>query len=243
MTGALRIGCSGYNYDGWRGRFYPEGVPKKKWFEHYAGEFDTVEINKTFYNLPDTSTFDGWHDQAPGGFRYALKLNRYGTHMKKLKDAGEWVPNFTERAERLKTFLGPTLAQLPPNWSFDADRLRRFLDAWPRRLDLAVEMRDRSWLTAEAYDLLADHGVALVWHDLLADHPEVTTADFAYLRFHGPDPDHPYGGAYSEEAIVSAADRIKTHLGGGRDVWVYFNNDQEAQAPEDARRLREAVQG
>ena len=123
MTGEWRVGCSGYEYEGWRGELYPKGLPKSRWLETYASVFDTVEINGTFYRLPEATTFDAWRERVPDGFVFALKLSQYGTHRKHLKDPESWLPVFRERAERLGPKLGPVLAQLPPHWGADAPRL------------------------------------------------------------------------------------------------------------------------
>ncbi len=238
-TPELRIGTSGYQYDHWKGGFYPEDLPRERWFERYAEAFDTVEINNTFYHLPGASTFDAWHDAAPPGFRYALKYSRYGTHMKKLKDPEGPLDAFLERAERLKSFLGPILVQLPPHWGADPGRLAAFLDAAPRRRRWAVEFRDPSWLHRPVYDVLADHDAALVWHDLIEDHPRRVTAGWVYERFHGED----YGGGYTPQFLTAEAARLRAHRDAGRDVYVYFNNDLGGHAVHDALALRRYLGG
>jgi len=233
----FRIGTSGYQYKHWRGRFYPEELPQKKWFEYYAEHFDTVEINNTFYNLPQASTFQQWHDRAPAGFRYALKFSRFGTHLKKLKNPQQSIDMFMERAVCLKSFLGPILVQLPPHWGADAARLDAFLDAAPSEQRWAVEFRDPSWLCDAVYDALRKHNAALCIHDLLPNHPHVFTADWTYLRFHGND----YSHCYSRQALTAAAQRIKKYLEDGRDVYAYFNNDANAHAIANAADLRRYV--
>lgn len=235
--GTLRIGTSGYQYDHWKGVFYPEDLPKTRWLAHYMGHFDTVEVNNTFYNLPAEKTFDAWHDAAPPGFRYALKFSRYGSHMKKLKDPQDSIGHFLARADRLKAYAGPILVQLPPRWHADPGRLRAFLEAAPRRYRWAVEMREPSWLSDEIYGVLEDHDAALCIHDMLADHPRRLTADWTYVRFHG---DH-YQGSYSEAELEDWAGRIRGWLGDGIDVHAYFNNDEEGHAVRNALDLRERV--
>lgn len=239
---ALRVGTSGYQYDHWKGVFYPEDLPKDAWFEEYARHFDTVEINNTFYHLPATATFDAWHQRAPRGFRYALKFSRYGTHMKKLKDPEASLSMFLERAERLKAFLGPILVQLPPRWTCNPERLDGFLAAAPKRHRWAVELRDPSWLCDEVYGVLREHHAALCLHDMLPEHPEVFTTDWTYLRFHGPQHTRKYQGAYSTQAIHSIAGRVRGYLDEGRGVYVYFNNDEGGHAVENALQLREHAQ-
>jgi uncharacterized protein YecE (DUF72 family) len=233
----LRIGTSGYQYDHWRGGLYPKGLPKRAWFEHYTDHFNSIEINNTFYRLPEPATFDHWRELAPPGFRFALKYSRYATHMKHLADPEEALERFLERAQRLRGWLGPILVQLPPSWHVDPERLDAFLRLAPRRHRWAVELRDASWLHDEVYEVLRKRGAALVIHDLLEDHPRELTADFTYLRFHGRD----YGGSYSHQALVAQARRIRRWLRRGHDVYVYFNNDRDGHAPRNALDLRRYV--
>ncbi|MBD3222331.1 DUF72 domain-containing protein [bacterium] len=237
MSGRLHIGTSGYQYDHWRGVLYPEDLPRDAWFARYAEEFDTVEINNTFYRLPSADTFHRWRDLAPDGFVAALKFSRYGTHLKKLKDPVEPLARFTGRARLLGRHLGPILVQLPPHWHADPPRLADFLDAADRDLRWAVEFRDRDWLRREVYDVLREAGAALVIHDLVDDHPVHVTADFVYLRWHGVD----HGSSYSPQALSGQARRIRGFLERGIDVFAYFNNDLAGHAMHDARDLRRFV--
>jgi uncharacterized protein YecE (DUF72 family) len=230
----LRIGTSGYQYDHWSGVFYPSDLPKNEWFPFFARHFDTVEINNTFYHLPQASTFDSWRDRAPPGFCYVLKFSRYGTHLKHLKDPADSIGRFLDRAERLGPFLGPILVQLRPNWRVNVDRLADFLDAAPGRRRWALEFRDPSWLCPAVYNLLREHNAALCVHDLIRDHPRVVTADWVYLRFHGAGD----GGDYSHQALAGAARRIRRHLDEGREVFAYFNNDAKGYALANAADLR-----
>ncbi len=233
MSRRLFIGTSGYQYDHWRGVLYPEGLPQEEWFRQYAGTFGAVEINNTFYNLPEPGTFDRWRDQAPPGFRFAVKFSRYGTHMKKLEDPEEPLQRFLERARRLKTRLGPVLVQLPPHWGADAGRLDAFLAAAPGDVDWAVEFRDPDWLRRAVYQVLRDHGAALVIHDRLADHPVHVTADLVYLRYHGQE----YRTGYSPQYLSGQARRIRRFLDQGLRVHAYFNNDLGGHAVANARDL------
>jgi uncharacterized protein YecE (DUF72 family) len=238
--GELRVGTSGYQYPHWRGDFYPRKLATREWFGHYADRFDTVEINNTFYGLPEADTFDRWREQAPAGFRYALKFSRYATHLKRLRDPAGPLELFLERAERLKSHLGPLLVQLPPHWGAAPERLDAFLREAPRRHRFAVEVRDPSWLCREVYDVLRKRRAALVIHDGLEDrdHPVLRTADWVYLRFHGVR----YGGSYSPQALGGQARRIRRWLAAGHDVYAYFNNDLGGHAPRDAADLRRFVQ-
>ena len=242
MTGRrarLRVGTSGWQYDDWRGRFYPEDVPRRAWLRWYAGRFDTVEVNNTFYRLPAARTFDAWQAEVPAGFTFALKFSRYGSHMKRLRAPRGTLGRFLRRAERLRARLGPILVQLPPRWRADPGRLAAFLDAAPRGYRWAVELRDPSWLSDAVYRVLADHDAALCIHDLLAGHPRVVTTGWVYLRFHGRH----YAGRYAPATLRAWARWIRARLAGGLDVYAYFNNDVGGAAVLDAADLRRYVGG
>ena len=237
-----RVGCSGWVYRDWRGLVYPADLPQRLWFSHYAERFDTVEINNSFYRLPTAEAVDGWREQAPPGFCYSLKVGQFGSHRKKLKDAARWLPRHLERVERLGPALGPNLLQLPPRWRRDVGRLEEFLEAAPSDLRWAVELRDPSWLHDEVFDVLSRHGAALCVHDLLPHHPWERTADWTYVRFHGPDALHaPYHGRYGGRRLWRAADRLAKWVDQGCDVYAYFNNDVGAAAVQDAAWLRDRL--
>ncbi|NLO05104.1 MAG: DUF72 domain-containing protein [candidate division WS1 bacterium] len=231
-------GTSGYQYDHWSGVFYPEDLPSSEWFEYYAERFSTVEINNTFYGLPDTEVFADWRRRAPEGFTYILKYSRYGSHLKKLKDPEGHVATFIERSRPLHDLMGPILVQLPPNWSADPDRLRAFLDVAPPEFRWALEVRDPAWLQEPIYDILRDHNSALVIHDMIEDHPEVLTADWVYLRYHGGP-----RGRYTYQRMAAEAAKVREHLAAGRDVYAFFNNDAHGWALENARQLIRYVTG
>ncbi len=232
--GVLRVGTSGYQYDHWAGAFYPPGLPQKDWLEHYAQHFDTVEINNTFYHLPDRSTFESWGQRVPSDFLYAVKFSRYGSHIKRLKAAEQTVDAFVQAACGLGKALGPILVQLPPRWKPNHERLRAFVEpirATPYRW--AFEFRDPRWLTEPVFAMLRESGAALVIHDLIPDHPRVQTADWTYRRFHGDS----YAGSYSPETLKREGEEIRGWLAEGRDVYAYFNNDAEGHAPRNALEL------
>src|SRR5919199_5294080 len=213
MAGVARVGTSGWFYKHWRGSVYPDQLRQREWFAHYATLFDTVEINNSFYRLPTEAAAEGWAAQAPAGFVYALKLGAFGSHRMKLKDAASWLPNHLDRVERLGKAAGPTLVQLPPRWKRNAERLDEFLSVAPTSRRWAVELREPSWLHDDVYKVLAQHGAALCIHDLLTDHPWELTADWTYVRFHGPKAtDHAYQGRYGEDRLSSIADRLTTWL-------------------------------
>lgn len=235
--GRFRVGTSGYHYEHWRGVLYPEDAPADEWFAHYARAFDTVELNATFYRLPDAGTVDTWRESAPEGFLYAVKFSRYGTHMKHLKDPADVIRNFLEVVRRLEDRLGPVLVQLPPRWGADPGRLAAFLDAAPDDLRWAVEVRDPDWLRREVYAVLREAGAALCIHDMIEDHPRELTADWTYLRYHGDA----YAGGYSHQKLTAEAERVAGRLAEGLDVYAYFNNDVGGHAVSDAADLRRYV--
>jgi uncharacterized protein YecE (DUF72 family) len=237
--GKLRVGTSGFHYNHWKKLFYPETLAKSKWFPFYAEHFDTVEINNTFYHLPSAHAFDSWKNQAPPGFLYALKFNRYGSHWMRLKNAQQTIGNFLTVANRLEKFLGPILVQLPPHWNVNAQRLDEFLTVAPRSLRWAVEFRNPSWLCDEVYAVLERHGAALCIHDIIPEHPRVLTADWTYLRYHGER----YSGSYSPEQLTAEAKWMKAQLKGGTDVFAYFNNDAQGYAVTNAADLRGYISG
>jgi uncharacterized protein YecE (DUF72 family) len=240
MTGAVHIGCSGWQYRHWRGLFYPEKLPQRRWFEHYAATFRTVELNTSFYHLPKPETFDKWRDQAPRGFRYAVKASRFITHMKKLKECDEPLDTFLTRARRLGETLGPILYQLPPRWTFDRERLLAFLALLPRDLVHVFEFREPSWMEEEVLGLLDAHGIAYCAHDMTGmKAPRRATGPAAYVRFHGGA--GKYWGRYEDDVLLGWSDWAASEARSGRDVWAYFNNDIGGAAIEDALTLRSMV--
>lgn len=239
-AGKIRIGCSGWNYRHWRGPFYAEKLPVRRWFEHYASVFDTVELNTSFYRLPEAATFAKWRDQAPEGFRYAVKAPRFITHMKKLKDCAEPVGLFVDRARNLGETLGPLLYQLPPSLAFDRPRAEAFLGLLPADLNHVMEFRTPSWISEEVLALLDAHGIGFCVHDMAGSTtPDWASGPIAYLRFHGGE--GKYWGRYPDEKLLGAADWMAGQARTGREVWAYFNNDIHAHAIDDALTLRAMV--
>jgi uncharacterized protein YecE (DUF72 family) len=240
--GRVRVGCSGWVYKDWRGTVYPREVPQRAWFGEYARRFDTVELNATFYRLPTASAVEHWAEQAPPGFCYAVKLGAFGSHRMKLRDARRWLPNHLDRVCRLGPSLGPTLVQLPPRWKRDVGRLDEFLSVAPSSLHWAVELRDPSWLHDDVFAVLERHRAALCLHDLLEHHPWITTTDWTYVRFHGPDArTRKYVGRYGGRRLWRPAERLAEWAADGVDAWVYFNNDFGGAAPLDAEWFRSRV--
>jgi len=234
----IRIGTSGWHYAHWEGLFYPDKLPKSKWFEHYAKDFDTVEINNTFYQLPKQQTFKNWHKQAPKNFLYTVKANRYITHIKRLKDPQEPLERFLERAQLLKENLGPILYQLPPNFHKDLDRLKAFVKLLPKKRRAVFEFRHESWFAEDTYKLLREFNVGFCIHDLAGvPTPRVITGSIIYVRFHGPT--GKYQGNYSKSALQSWAKWLKEHIKEAHNVYYYFNNDNNAYAVNNAKTLKE----
>ena len=229
-----RIGCSGWNYADWRGTFYPQRAPQRRWLELYAERFDTVEVNTTFYRLPKRDAVAAWVDQTPEGFAFSVKASRYLTHIKRLTDLTDGVARFYERIEPLieAQRLGPVLWQLPGNFHRDDQRLHDWLQALPGGLH-TIEFRHPSWFAAPVMRALRAHGVALT----IGDHPErpfqthQATADWRFVRLH-------YGargraGNYSESELREWGHRI-AQWRRRYAVWAYFNNDWRGFAPANA---------
>ena len=239
-TADVHVGCSGWVYKHWRGLFYPEGLPQKRWFERYAEDFDTVEINASFYRLPLSSTFDAWREKAPPAFRYAVKVNRFITHLKKLAGVEDAVAEFAVLARRLGPTLGPLLYQLPPGFKRDLGRLESFLELVPKDISNVFEFRNKDWYVPETYALLDEYGAAFCVHDMPGSKTErIATGPIAYIRFHGGE--GKYWGRYSDEGLLSWTDWIIEQRRAGRSIWCYFNNDIHGHAIEDARTLKSMI--
>ncbi|MEW6379680.1 MAG: DUF72 domain-containing protein [bacterium] len=231
----IRIGCSGWSYPHWRGRFYPEGMKQDEWFAFYSSSFDTVEINNTFYQLPQEDVFRRWEKQASGEFVYAVKVNRYLTHVKKLHNARDPLEKFIARVRLLGGKQGPLLYQLPPRWTKNYRRLESFLDLLPGDMIHVFEFRDQSWMSDDIFHLLDQHGCSFCIHDMPGlSCPRTVVGPVCYLRFHGTQ--GKYQGGYSEPALKEWAAWIEEQAG---DVYAYFNNDALAHAVYDARQLKD----
>jgi len=242
MSVRCHVGTSGWVYPHWKGVFYPEDLPQSRWFEYYARHFETVEINNTFYRLPRESTFDRWRDQAPERFTYAVKASRYITHLKHLRECAEPVERFLGRARRLGDRLGPVLYQLPPHWGADPGRLAEFAALLPQDLIQVFEFRNGRWFIEPVREILERHSLSFCIFSLPgAECPLWVTGQVVYIRFHGAD--RVYGGRYSHEQLKVWAQRIQDFLIQGHDVYVYFNNDAFGYALENARELKEMVEG
>ena len=242
MAGVVRIGTSGWHYKHWLGVFYPAKLAAREMFRFYALHFDTVELNNTFYRLPKPETFETWRENSPDDFLYAVKGSRFITHMKKLKDPESSTQNFFDGAERLSEKLGPILFQLPPRWRVDTERLSNFLAALPKEHRYVIEIRDESWLVKDVYDVLREFKVAFCIHDLAQMRtPLEITADFTYIRFHGPGAAK-YRGSYSDSALREWANRIGAWRASNVDSYVYFNNDIGGHAITNAQTIRQLLE-
>lgn len=236
-TGGIHVGCSGWVYRHWKGGFYPVDLPQKRWFERYAQAFDTVEINASFYRLPLASTFTGWREKAPPGFRYAVKANRFLTHLKKLVGCEEQLDEFIALARGLGETLGPILYQLPPNLKKDQERLASFIARLPEDIEHVVEFRHASWYDEEILALLDAHGIGFVTHDLAGlAAPRWASGRTAYVRFHGTE--GKYWGRYSDAQMAEWAKWLIAQRAAGRSAWAYFNNDIHEHAIADAVALK-----
>lgn len=239
--GSVRIGTSGWSYDHWIGRFYPEKLKSSALLPWYAKHFDAVEINGSFYRLPARETFAAWRDATPRDFRFAVKASRFVTHMKKLKDPERIMERSVAAFAGLGDKLGPILFQLPPGWRANIERLEHFLAARPRRLTYAFEFRHDSWFDDRVYAALERHGAAFCIHQLAGRlSPLVVTSDLVYIRLHGPQ-QTAYTGSYRSDTLRKWAARIEEWRGSGHDVWVFFDNDQNAYAAKNALKIKEII--
>jgi uncharacterized protein YecE (DUF72 family) len=234
------VGCSGWHYKHWKGVYYPAGTQQAEFLPYYLQDFNTVEINNSFYRLPTPETFANWYQAVPEDFLFAVKASRFITHMKKLKDPQESLTRFLNNVSVLKEKLGPVLFQLPPRWQCDTQRLAAFLQALPPYFRYTFEFRDHSWYNTRVYQLLQHFHAAFCIYNLEYHlSPLEVTTDFVYVRLHGPL--NKYDGSYSEEALQEWAYRCKAWQEAGCEVYVFFDNDMHGFAPFNARRLQELV--
>jgi uncharacterized protein YecE (DUF72 family) len=282
-SGELRVGISGWRYPGWRGKFYPKGLPQRRELDYTSRILNSVEINGSFYSLQRPSSYQRWHSGTPDDFVFGVKGGRFITHMKKLRDVETPLANFfASGLLALREKLGPILWQLPPNLSWNKKRLEEFLELLPRdthgaaklakkhddnlktrawmkidasrQLRYALEVRHKSFMTPEFFDLLRKHNIAFVFADTARTFPyaEDLTADFVYIRLHGAK--RLYVTGYNDKALDWWTNRIEHWRKGGQprdakivsrpkarakqlDVFVYFDNDAKVHAPFDAQRL------
>jgi uncharacterized protein YecE (DUF72 family) len=233
------VGTSGWQYRDWRGAFYPRDLRQADWLAHYASRFATVEVNASFYRLPDRERFAAWRAATPDDFVLCPKVSRYLSHMKKLKDPVEPVARFVEAAGGLGDAFGPALLQLPPNFPANLERLAAALDEFPPGMRVAVELRHDSWFTDETRALLTERSVALCWADRGSRwvSPAWRTADWGYVRFHEGAGVWP---CYGRTALGSRADTLAETYGPTPEVFAFFNNDPRGCAIRDARWFAQA---
>jgi uncharacterized protein YecE (DUF72 family) len=234
---SLYVGTSGWQYADWRGGLYPAKLPQRRWLEHYAATFNTVEVNATFYRLPSVDAVQRWADTLPAGFVMTVKASRYLTHIKRLRDPAEPVSRLLGRIAPLRErgLLGPILLQLPPNFAAVPGDLAATLAEFPPDLRLAVEPRDRSWFTPTVRRILEDHAAALVWADREAKAvtPLWQTCDWLYLRFHHGR----RAWSYDDSDLRRWVRRFRD----AADGYVYFNNDPGGAAVRDGLRFNELL--
>jgi uncharacterized protein YecE (DUF72 family) len=235
------IGTSGWHYDHWQHLFYPDKLVKAKWLEFYARYFGTVELNSSFYRLPSERAFAAWRDSSPEGFTFAVKVSRFITHIKRLKDCQAPVDTFVSRAKILGEKLGPLLYQLPPGMHRNDDRLEAFLHILPPAMKHVLEFRHESWLDDRVFEIMRWYNAGLCVFDMPDfSCPLVATADFAYVRFHGST--GLYSSCYSDEELAGWARRIAGLSPEVKAVFAYFNNDAEAFAVRNALTLRKYLE-
>ena len=229
------IGTSGWHYDHWRDEFYPKGMAKSRWLEFYSGHFSTVELNNSFYRLPSEKAFINWRDSSPPEFVFSVKVSRFITHIKRLRNTEEPVANFMARARFLEGKLGPLLYQLPQNMKRDDQLLEDFVKMLYKNACHVFEFRHASWFDDKVFNLLRRYNIGFCIYDMPGfSTPVMATSDLAYIRFHGSR--QLYGGCYSEKELEGWAKKI-TELGAGV-VYAYFNNDAEGFAIRNALTLR-----
>jgi len=230
------IGTSGWHYEDWRGLFYPEELAKSQWLKFYADHFATVELNNSFYRLPSEKAFISWRESTPMNFVFAVKVSRFITHIKRLRNVEAPLENFLARANLLQQKLGPLLYQLPPNMKRNNEILETFLSLLPKQYRHVFEFRHESWIDDGVFDLLRRHNAGLCVFDMPGfTCPLVATADFAYVRFHGSI--GLYSSCYSDEELFDWAKEI-SNLGRNLEtIYIYFNNDVEAYAVKNAQTL------
>lgn len=237
----VHIGTSGWHYNHWIGPFYPAEMRPPKMLRWYAERFDTVEINNSFYRLPAETAFETWCRETSPDFCFAVKASRYITHNRKLNDPESANEKFISLVERLGSRLGPILFQLPPSWKVNAERLDQFLSALPRTHRYVVEFRNPTWNVTPVYEVLRRHNAAFCIHELGGfQSPIEVTADFTYVRLHGPG--SKYQGDYSDDILRIWAKRVEDWLRKLKHVFVYFDNDQAGFAPKNALQLKQMIE-
>jgi len=234
----VHAGTSGWHYKHWVGPFYPIGTRPAEMLSFYAERFDVVELNNTFYRLPSEEALHAWRESTPAKFRFAAKGSRFLTHMKKLTDTSRVIDRFFEKVEVLGRKLGPIVFQLPPHWTVNVERLRGFLEALPSGHRYGFEFRNPTWNDQAVFDVLKRFKAAYCIYELAGVRaPLEITADFTYIRLHGPD--GPYQGSYDDRTLRARAKRLREW--NLRASHVFFDNDQAGYAALNALRFKEMI--
>ncbi|MBC8387054.1 MAG: DUF72 domain-containing protein [Actinobacteria bacterium] len=234
------IGTSGWSYNNWIGKFYPKDLKKIEWLKYYAKYFNTVEINYSFYHLPKKETLKKWLHITPANFLFILKASRYITHIKRLVDCNESLIRFLDVSSELGEKLGPILFQMPPNMKKDKERLKKFLEILPKNCSYAFEFRDESWFCNDIYRLLNKFRCAIV----ISSSPKFPihykiTGNFCYMRMHGNR--ELYSSSYTEDELRKVAKFISKNQKNNIQTYIYFNNDIEGYAVDNAKLLLELI--
>jgi uncharacterized protein YecE (DUF72 family) len=232
----IRVGTSGWTYKHWKGTFYPQDLPQRRWLEYYTDHFATVELNSSFYHIPQASTARGWAERTPPDFRFAVKLSRLITHVKKLEQCQETLEWFFRELEPLREKVAAYLFQLPPSFLPQPESLQNFISLLPRHNRYVFELRNPDGYAGTIPQLLERYGIAFCIHDLQGrETPHLVTSSLVYVRFHGAG--GRYSGSYSESELAKWASRIRRWADQGREVLAYFNNDIGGFAVGNARTL------
>ena len=244
MKGKIHIGTSGWSYKHWKTIFYPPKLPATRWLEFYVQHFKTTELNTSFYRLPLHQTVINWTKRVPKDFLFCVKMSRYLTHLKKLKEPEETLEKFFDVFEPMKAMMGPVLIQLPPSLKFNfdtADELYSLLRKKYRKFEFVMEVRHTTWLEEVSLTLMSKYDIGLVISQSGDQFPysEMITAKTIYLRFHGPG--ELYASSYSDEMLLDFAAKFKIWVKEGHEVWAFFNNDIHGHAIKDAKRLMELI--
>lgn len=238
--GNLYIGTSGWSYKHWKGTFYPSDIKDKDRMKYYYNYFNTVEINSSFYHLPKATTFRGWKEGTPDTFIFSVKISRFITHMKKLLVEETDIDLFMDRYYELGNKAGPVLFQLPPGWQVNIERLGSVLEMLPKNVRYTFEFRNSSWYTEKVFELLRQYNIAFCIYELAGHQsPLIVTSDFVYVRLHGPG--DKYQGSYPMETLKLWAEYCFELNGEGKDIYIYFDNDTNGYAPDNAHTLNDLL--
>jgi uncharacterized protein YecE (DUF72 family) len=237
----FNIGTSGWSYAGWLGNFYPEKIKANLILPFYATMLDSVELNNSFYQIPKEKNVKIWVSLTPENFIFSCKANRYITHFKKLEDTTESVEKLLKAFSNFEKKLGPILFQFPPSWPIDLPCLKKFIASLPKHYLYTFEFRHKSWFCDELYELLHKNQMCLCFYDhKMYRSPEIVTSQFIYVRMHGPQ-EEAYKGAYEDATLLDYAQKFVNWRKEGKAIYCYFDNDEKANAPQDAQRLKKML--